>query len=158
VAEVEMQKLLAVQMTIRSFVRAADPSAAHTVPLPNGNIQLSAAEIEAFRADYGNEKSFRADFVGTLMQFAALDARMGAELREFQRTRYTAYNWKPHADALAHLLTVSGTVAEQAAQLSQTAQQRGLADKVKAICESMEKVRVQARAATEALQSIETNE
>lgn len=158
VAEVEMQKLLSVQMTIRSFVRAADPSAAQTVPLPNGNIQLSAAEVEAFRADYGNEKSFRADYVGALIQFAALDARMGAELEEFQRTRYTAYNWKPHADALAHLLTVTRTVAEQAMQISATAQQRGLADKVKALNDSMEKVRVRARAATEALQSIGSNE
>lgn len=154
VGDVESQRLHAVQMTIRSFVRAADPGAAHVVPLPNGNITLTNAEIEAFRADYGNEKSFRADFVLALMQLAAIDARLLSEWQEFQKTRYTAYNWKPHADALAHLLGVSRIMSEQAMQLAAIAQQRGLSDKVAAITESTEKVRLQAQAAAEALQSI----
>ena len=154
VAEVEMQRLSAVQMTIRSFVRAADPTAAQVVPLPNGNITLTTSEVEAFRADYGNEKSFRADFVAALMQMAAVDARLLAEWQEFQKTRYTAYNWKPHADALAHLLALSRTVWEHALQLMAIAQQRGLADKVAALTESVEKVRMRAQAAAEALQSI----
>ncbi len=153
-AEVELQKLSGVQMTIRSFVRAADPMAAQVVPLPNGNVTLTASEVEAFRADYGNEKSFRADFVAALMQMAALDARLLAEWQEFQRTRYTAYNWKPHADALAHLLNTSRTVSENAMQLMGTAQQRGLTDKVSALTESIEKIRLRAQAAAEALQSI----
>ncbi|ABF40135.1 hypothetical protein Acid345_1132 [Candidatus Koribacter versatilis Ellin345] len=158
VAEVELQKLSGVQMTIRSFVRAADPTAAQVVPLPNGNITLTVSEVEAFRADYGNEKSFRADFVAALMQMAALDARLLAEWQEFQRTRYTAYNWKPHADALAHLLNMSRTVSEHAMQLMTTAHQRGLTDKVAAVTESIEKVRMRAQAAAEALQSIGTGE
>ena len=154
VGDVESQKLQVVQMTIRSFVRAADPHASNVVPLPNGNINLTASEVEAFRADYGNEKSFRADFVAALMQMAALDARLLAEWQEFQRTRYTAYNWKPHADALAHLLGVSRTTSEHVLHLMTTAHQRGLADKVAAITESLEKVRMRAQAAAEALQSI----
>ena len=154
VADVELQKLSAVQMTIRSFVRAAEPGAAQVVPLPNGNITLTNAEVEAYRADYGNEKSFRADFVATLMQTAAIDARLLAEWQEFQRTRHTAYNWKPHADALAHLLAIARTMSESALHLMSTAQQRGLTDKVAAITESLDKVRQRAQAAAEALQSI----
>lgn len=154
VGDVEMEKLHAVQMKIRSFVRAADAQSARVVPLPHGNVKLTSAEVDAFRADYGNEKSFRADYVAILMQMAALDARLLAELKDFEKTRYTAYNWKPHADALAHLLSVSRPMAENAMQLQATAQQRGLSDKVTAIHESVEKTRVSARTAAEALQSI----
>jgi hypothetical protein len=154
VADVEMEKLHAVQVKIRSFVRAADAHSAHLVPLPHGNTTLTTPEVDAFRAEFGNEKSFRADFAGILMQLAALDVRLMAELQEFEKTRYTAYNWKPHADALAHLLSVSRTIAESAMHLQATAQQRGLGDKVAALHESVEKVRVRARTAAEMLQTI----
>jgi hypothetical protein len=158
VGDIEIQKLHGVQMTIRSFVRAADPTAAHVVPLPNGNITLTLSEVEAFRADYGNEKSFRSDFAAALMQMSALDARLLAEWQEFQRTRYTAYNWKSHADALAHLLGISRGVSENAMHLIATAQQRGLSDKAAAVSESLEKLRLRAQAAAEALQSIASGE
>jgi hypothetical protein len=154
IADQELQRMHGVQMNVRSFVRAADPTAAHVVPLPGGNITLSAAEVEAFRADYGNEKSFRADFASALVQLAALDARLTAEWHEFQKTRNTAYNWKPHADALAHLLGLSRNYSENAMHVSALAQQRGLSEKVAAIAQSMEKVRMRAHAAAEALQSI----
>jgi hypothetical protein len=154
VGDVESQKMLAAQMTIRSFIRAADPHSSHVVPLPNGNITLTTAEVEAFRADYGNEKSFRSDYANTLMQMAALDARLLAEWQDFQKTRYTPYSWKPHADALAHLMALSRSVSESSAQLIATAQQRGLIDKVTAMKESLEKVRLRSQAAAEALQSI----
>jgi hypothetical protein len=154
VAEVEQQRLNVVQTTIRSFVRAAEAHAARVVPLPHGNIRLTHAEVDAFRAEYGGEKSFRADFVGALMQLAGLEARVTAELQEFQKTRYTEYGWKPHADALAHLLIVGRTTMENASRLQATAQQRGLTEKDSAIKESIDKLRVQAQAAAEALQSI----
>jgi hypothetical protein len=154
VAEVEQQRLLAVQTTIRSFLKAADVRAKQAVPLPHGNIQLTAAEVEAFRAEYGTEKSFRADFVVALVQIASLDARLMAEGQEFEKTRYTEYGWKPHADALAHLLTLSRSAAENAARLQATARQRGLTEKADAITESENKLRTRAHAATEALQSI----
>ena len=156
IADVELQRLHALQVTMRSFVRAADENSANVVPLPSGSVTLTNAEVEAFRADYGNEKSFRADFVSALMHMAALDARIQSELQEFRKTRYTAYNWKPHADSLAHLLNATRTTAEGAMQLQAIAQQRGLADKVTAITESIEKLRTQAQAAAEALQSIGT--
>jgi hypothetical protein len=154
IAEQELQRLNGVQVNIRSFVRAADPASAHVVPLPGGNVKLTSVEVEAFRVDYGDEKSFRSDFAAALMQLAALDARLTAEWHEFQKTRNTAYNWKPHADALAHLIGLSRSYSESAMHVSALAQQRGLSEKVSAIAQSMEKVRHRAHAAAEALQSI----
>jgi hypothetical protein len=154
VAEVEQQRLQAVKTTIRRFVRAAEMHAAHVVPLPHGNIQLSNAEVEAFRADFGDEKSFRADFVAALMQMASIDARLTAEQQDFDKTRYTEYGWKPHADALAHLLIVGRAALENALRLQTTAQQRGLTEKVAAMTESAEKLRECTKSAAEALQSI----
>jgi hypothetical protein len=154
VAEVEQQRLLAVQTTIRSFLRAADARSKQVVPLPHGNIQLTAAEVEAFRAEYGTEKSFRADFVNALALMASLEARLMAEGQEFEKTKYTEYGWKPHADALAHLMALSRTTLENASRLQATAQQRGLTEKVDAITESANKLRARAHAAAEALQSI----
>lgn len=154
VGDVEVERMQALQTTIRNFVRAADPASANVVPLPNGNITLTNAEVEAFRADHGSEKSFRADFASTLMRLAAVEARLQTELLEFERTRYTEYNWKPHADAMAHLLTLGRSAAEFATQLQTTAQQRGLTEKAAALHESVEKARVRARAAADALQSI----
>jgi hypothetical protein len=154
IADQEAQRLQGVQVNIRSFVRAADPASAHVVPLPGGNVTLTSAEVEAFRVDYPNEKSFRADFASALTQLASLDARLAAEWHEFQKKRTTAYNWKPHADALAHLLGLSRSFSENAMHVSSLAQQRGLSEKVSAIAQSMEKVRARAHAAAEALQSI----
>ncbi len=155
VADRELQRLETVQGTIRRFVRTAEPGASNVVPLPNGNVTLTASEVEAFRADYGGEKSFRADFAGALMQLVAVDARLTDEWHEFQKTRLTEYNWKPHADALAHLLTVARSVSDGALKLGATAQQRGLNEKVAAIAESVEKVRARVKSAADALQSIE---
>lgn len=152
IADIEVERIHGVQVTIRSFVRAA--GSGNVVPLPFGSLTLTAAEAEAFRADYGNEKSFRADCVSTLMQLAALEARLMAELHEFDKTKFTEYSWKPHADALAYLLSATRTASENALQLQNTAKQRGLAEKVSAISESLERVRARAHAAGEALQSI----
>jgi hypothetical protein len=154
VADLEAQELQGVEMTIRSFVRAADAQSAHVVPLPHGNITLTDAEVEAFRAEYGNEKSFRANLAASLIQMAALDARLLAQLQAFEKTRHTAYNWKPHADALAHLLSTGSSIADQAMQLAAVAKERGLHDKAAALSASIEKVRPRGRAAAEALQSI----
>ena len=154
IADIEIERIHAVQVTIRSFVRAADPALAHVVPLPFGSLVLTAAEADAFRAEYGNEKSFRADCVSTLMQLAALEARLIAELHEFDKTKYAEYSWKPHADALAYLLSAARTASDAAAQLQATAKQRGLTEKVSALGESLEKLRARAHAAGEALQAI----
>ena len=157
-AESEQKELAAVQVTIRSFVRAADTQAAQVVPLPSGNIELSAAEVDAFRSDFGPERSFRADCAAALVNMACLDARLRAQLQEFEKTRHTVYNWKPHADALAHLLSIGRNIANSSMDLAVFAEKRGLDDKARSLHESIDKLRPNGRAAVEALQSITTGE
>ena len=88
----------------------------------------------------------------------ALDARLMSELHEFEATRHTAYNWKPHADALAHLLSVGRDIVDQAMQLAGLAKQRGLQEKEAALLESVENIRPRGRATVEALQSIDSSD
>lgn len=156
--EAENKEWEAVKVTIRSFVRTADPQAGRIVPLPSGNIELTKAEMEAFQADYGDERSFRADCAASLVSMASLDARLCAHLQEFERTKESPYNWKAHADALAHLLSVGRNIATSSMDLAATARQRGLKEKSDALYESIEKLRPNGRAAVEALQSISTGE
>lgn len=152
--EAENKELEAVKATISSFVRMAEHHAARVVPLPNGNIELTKSEVEAFRADYGDERSFRADCAAALVSMASLDARLRAQLQEFEKTKHTAYNWKPCTDALAHLLSIGRNIANCSMDLALTARQRGLLDKSEALFESIEKIRPNGRAAVEALKSI----
>lgn len=153
-AESETKELAAVQVTIRSFVRTADAQSARVVPLPNGNVELTDAEVEAFRVDYADERSFRADCAAALVNMACLDARLRSQLQEFEKSKGTAYNWKPHADALAHLLSVGRTIANSSMDLAVLAAKRGLHDKANALHESIDKLRPNGRAAVEALQAI----
>ena len=61
----------AIAESIRNFSRAADSKGGPlVVPLPHGNCALTAAEAEAFRADFLQEKSFRADFRTTEASFS----------------------------------------------------------------------------------------
>ncbi|HEY3927436.1 MAG TPA: hypothetical protein VGL89_03585 [Candidatus Koribacter sp.] len=156
-AEVENNELATIQATIRTFVRSVESSTSRTVPLPDGSIELTEAEFEAYRADYSGEKSFRADFASVLVEITSLDARLRSQLDEFQKTRHTPYNWKPHANALAHLLSQGRTIADRAMDLAALARQRGLSDKADALNESIEKIRPRGKAAVDALQSIGPN-
>src|SRR3954454_16590620 len=81
---VEIGKLHSMEDSIRNFVLAADPKSANIVPLKNGNLALTSAEVEAFRSDYGNEKSFRADYATCLRVVAALQVRFMAEMRDYK--------------------------------------------------------------------------
>ena len=54
---VEQGKLRSMENSIRNFILAADPRSANVVPLRNGNMALSNAEVDAFRADYGAKKA-----------------------------------------------------------------------------------------------------
>ncbi len=152
---VEEQRLIAVQATIRSFARSTEPGSEQVVPLPQGNITLYPHEVEAFRTEYGNERSFRADYAALLMQIVSVDARLMTEMQEFLRTRKTLYNWKPHADAMANLLNYARTVYDNAMLLIAVAQQRGLSDKISSINSSFEKLRLRTVSAAETLQSID---
>jgi hypothetical protein len=151
-AAVEQGNIEAVESSIRNFVIAADPKAANVVPMRYGNLSLSNAEVEAFRADYSGEKSFRADYARALRAAVNLQARLIAELREFSAKQASAYLWKPHADALTYLMTSSQKLQEQCDEILATADQRGLAEKSSALNTSLQKLRMQVQLAARALQ------
>lgn len=138
--------------TIRNFNRTADGKSAVIVPVPHGNVVLNPAESEAFRADHRTEKSFRADYANALVRMVAIQARMAAELKEFQGKKGSQYLWKPHADALAYLLATGQKELENAGRLMGLAQERGLGEKAVAIKTTAEKLRVQAAQAAATLQ------
>lgn len=140
--------------TIRNFLRAADPKSAHVVPVRYGNLPLSSAEIEAFRANYSGEKSFRADYVNALVSIVSLIGRMGIELADFKSKRSSAYQWKPHADALSVLLNMGREVNNRAMTVAELAERRGLKDKSSAIHASLTKLRDQVQVVAETLQTL----
>ena len=120
--------------------------------MPHGNVVLSAGESEAYKADYGKEKSFRADYANCVIRMVAVQARMAAEMKDFQAKRTSSYLWKPHADALTYLLAAANREIENAGRLGGLAQDRGLADKVTAMKASADKLRLQSQQVAAALQ------
>ena len=149
---IEEGKLRSMEDSIRHFILAADPRSSHVVPLRHGNMVLSNPEVDAFRADYEGERSFRADSASALRRTVAIQARIQAELQEFNGKQSSAYLWKPHADALAFLIGAAQKVQEQCAGILVMAEQRGLAEKAAAIASSLQKLRQQVQLAAKALQ------
>ncbi len=154
VAQVEDGKLRSMSDSIRNFVRAADPSRAHVVPMRHGNVVLAPNEVDAYRVDYLQEKSFRADFANVLIRLVACGARIDGEIADFKSKQNSAYLWKPHADALAYLVRTAQGINATSEKLAATAQQRGLADKANAITASMSKLMEKVHAATGLLSQI----
>ena len=144
--------------SIRNFVRASETKDAVSVPMRQGGLALNAAEADAFRTDYTNEKSFRADLANVLVSNVTLLSRMSAELTDFKTKRNSAYLWKPHADSLSHLLNLSQVTLEKAEEVASTAETRGLKDKTEIIRASIERVREQVRVVVTALQTMGTNQ
>jgi hypothetical protein len=149
---VEFGKLHSMEDSIRNFILAADPKSANIVPLKNGNLLLSAAEVEAFRADYGSEKSFRADYASALRTALALQGRFMAEILEFKAKQGSAYLWKPHADALTWLLTTAQKTEQHCGEVLHVAKQRGLGEKATTLNASLQKLRTHVQLAAKALQ------
>jgi hypothetical protein len=149
---IEQGKLRNMENSIRNFILAADPRSCNVVPLRHGNTVLSHAEVDAFRADYGAEKSFRADYAGALRQTVVIQSRIRSELQEFNSKKRSAYLWKPHADALAFLIVAAQKAQEQCGVVVVVAAKRGLADKAAAITNSLQKMRQQVQLAAQALQ------
>ncbi len=154
----EDMKFNSMSSSIRNFVRDMSPRDAVEVPVRHGTVLLTAAEAEAFRADYTNEKSFRADLVNILISNVTLLARMAMELADFKAKRNSAYLWKPHADSLTHLLSLSQTTMDKASEISATADARGLKDKAECIRASTERVREQVQTVAKTLQTMGTNQ
>ncbi len=148
----EESKISLAADTIRNFNRTVKGGGSIIVPMPHGNVVLSPAESEAFKAEYSKEKSFRADYANCLVRMVAIQARMAAEMRDFHAKRSSAYLWKPHADALAYMMAAANQEIENAGRLSGLARDRGLGEKEAAIRASAEKLRSQTQQVAAALQ------
>lgn len=143
---------------IRNSVRNSTAKDVIEVPLHHGTLLLSAQEADAFRADYTKEKSFRADLASMLISNVTLLGRMSVELADFKAKRNSAYLWKPHADSLTHLLSLSQTLQEKAEGIAKTAESRGLTDKSAIVRASMERVNENVQAIAKVLQTMGTNQ
>jgi hypothetical protein len=152
-AQVEENKVRGTVESIRNFVRAADPNSAHIVPIRSSQLVLTPTEVEAFRADFYGEKSFRADFVAMLTYLVAAYARVQSEIEDYKSKRTSAYLWKPHADALACLLTIGERALKESAKVAVLADNRGLAEKAKAMHLTRDKLQTAMKQVTELLQA-----
>jgi len=117
---IEEAKLRRVEESIRIFVRVADPKFRQIVPMRYFNLMLSAAEIEAYTADYLEEASPRADVARMLLRIVAVTARMTTELEELKRSQNTQSIWKLHADSLVVLIDLATRLSESATRFAMT--------------------------------------
>jgi len=113
--------------------------------------------VEAFRAEYHTEKSFRADYASVMMLIVAYLSRMIVEVDEYNQKATSAYLWKPHADALAYLLTTLERLGMQAEAVMAVARGRGLHEKATALESSLTKLRDYAKTVSQTLQAAGQN-
>jgi hypothetical protein len=136
----EEEKIKSVEGFIRAFVRAANPRLREMVPMRFFNLPLTRSEVDAYIAEYVEEDSFRGDYARTLMRVVALVARMMTEVEEIKRKGSTHLR-KTHTQSLAALLESAKATNDNACPLLTVAQQRGLAEKVRALVSSLQKLR-----------------
>jgi hypothetical protein len=150
---VQEGKLHSMRQMIKEYVRTSDPKFAGIFPIKGSKIILSPAEVEAFKADYQGEKSFRADYANTLITVVSYLARMVVEVDDYNQKASSAYLWKPHADALGYLVSTLDRLNMEAGQVMAVARARGLAEKATALSTSLEKLKDYAKAVSQTLQS-----
>ena len=150
---VQEGKIHSTKETIKNRVRNAEAKMANIVPVKQNNMILSPAEVEAFRADYGGEKSFRADYANIMMLFVSYHARMIIEVDDYNQKSGSAYLWKPHADALGYLLSTLERLSLEAEHIKKLARQRGLQDKALALDATVDKVKKYAHTVSQTLQA-----
>jgi hypothetical protein len=136
----EESKLLRIEESIRVFVRVADPKFRQIVPMRFFNLPLTAAEADAYCADYLEEKSVRAGAARVLLRTVAVIARMTTELEELKRAENSPSLWKMHADSLVVLLEASRTLQESASRVAALADQRGSAAEAMNVRASLQKM------------------
>jgi hypothetical protein len=154
---VQEGKIHSARQSIKEHIRSVDPRMAAIVPIKNTRITLSPAEVEAFRADYHGEKSFRADYAAAMMEIVAYLSRMIVEVDEYNQKATSAYLWKPHADALAYLLSTLERLSMQAEAVMAVARGRGLHEKAAALENSLTKLRDYAKTVSQTLQAAGQN-
>ena len=154
---VQEGKIHSAKESIKEHIRSVDPKFAFIVPIKKTKITLSQPEVEAFRADYQGEKSFRADYAAVMMKIVAYLSRMIVEVDEYNQKATSAYLWKPHADALGYLLTTLERLSMEAEAVMAVARARGLQDKAAALQTSLNKLRDYAKTVSQTLQAAGQN-
>jgi hypothetical protein len=154
---VQEGKIHSARQAIKEHVRRSDSKVAHVFPVKNSKIVLSPAEVEAFKAEYESEKSFRSDYANIMMTIVAYLARMVIEVDEYNNKASSAYLWKPHADALGYLVSTLERLSMEAEQVMAVARARGLSEKASSLLASLEKLREYARTVSQTLQSAHHN-
>jgi hypothetical protein len=150
---VQEGKIHSSRQAIKEHVRGSDPKFASVFPVKNAKITLSPAEVEAFKAEYEGEKSFRADYANMLMTIVAYLSRMVVEVDEYNQKASSAYLWKPHADALGYLVSTLERLSMEGEQVMAVARARGLAEKATALSTSLERLREYAKTVSQTLQA-----
>jgi len=149
----EESKLKNTTESIRNFILAADPKSANVYPMRHGNITLTQAEVDAFRADFRGEKSFRGEYAAGIARGVAIYVRMLNELEEYRARLTSAYLWKPHADSLAYLLQLGNRLQDECGSIVQVAEARGLREKVEAMQTTLQRLKEQSVTVAKALES-----
>jgi hypothetical protein len=154
-AQLEEGKLRSVEDSIRVFVKAAEAKSRQVVPMRSFNLTLSPVEADACGAEYWDEKSFRGEYARALSRIVALIARMSTELEELRQKQNSAHLWRPHASSMRFLLDASGNAFDQSTPVLTVAGQRGLNEKINAMKESLQKLRIRVEAAEQMLKELE---
>ena len=154
---VQEGKIHSARQAIKEHVRRADSKVANIFPVKNSKIVLSPVEVEAFKAEYESEKSFRSDYANIMMTIVAYLARMVIEVDEYNSKASSAYLWKPHADALGYLVSTLERLSMEAEQVMAVARARGLSEKASSLSASLEKLREYAKTVSQTLQSAHHN-
>jgi hypothetical protein len=142
--------------SIQNFIAAAQATSGCAFPMRNGSLMLTSAEVDAFRAEYREEKSFRGEYAAAMAESVALCSRMLAETDDFNSRSDSAYLWKQHADSMTYLLACATKVQEQGAELLRLSKQRGLTEKAGALEVTLERLRTQELNVARALEAVET--
>ena len=150
---IEETKLRKVEESIRVFVRVADPKFRQIVPMRYFNLTLTPEEVEAYCADYLEEKSLRAGTARALLRLVAVLARMTTEFEELKRQGNSTSLWKLHADSLVVLLEMARTLAEQSGRMILLANQHNGNQFAEAMQTSLSKLRERSEQAVYALQA-----
>src|SRR3954471_4515893 len=123
------------------------------VQLPNAQMPLTNSEAEILRADFGAEKSFRADYALCLGYLLAMIARITSEHQSWVQKQGSAHLWKPHTDAIAYVVNTSGNAMRTANEILTMAQQRGLADKANTLKATISRLQVAMETTTSAVKA-----
>jgi hypothetical protein len=151
----EETKLRSVEESIRAWIRAANPKLREIVPMTTSNLILTAAEADAYCADYLQEDSLRAEHGRVLVRVVAIVARMSTEISELKRKRFTP-TANPHGDALLLLLAAAKTAQENALLVLDSAAEESHMEKVITLNAALQKLRERCELAEKALGEVST--